>query len=103
MVDYYVKRKEDACKEDQIVCGCWNIAKWKQLDVWAWKPILDETYVIVILFAITALFLPVALYIRHENQLVHEYSTRYDNAGHCASIETSEPSYPGNKSLSTSP
>lgn len=96
MVDYYVKRKEDAQSqsEEEIVCYCWNIAKWKQLDVWAWKPILDETYVIVILFAITALFLPVALYIRHENQLVHEFTTRYDNVGNCSIIENSD-QYPG--------
>jgi len=100
MVDYYVKKKEDAQRqsEEEIVCKCWNIAKWKQLDVWAWKPILDETYVIVILFAITALFLPVALYIRHENQLVHEFSTRYDNVGDCGIIEQGD-NYPGTCSV----
>lgn len=86
MATFYVEKEDDIRKN--IKCcyySDWHL--WTQLDIWAWKPILDETYVIVILFAITALFLPVALYIRHANDQVVMFEKHYHDLHGCASIE----------------
>lgn len=90
MATFYVEDPSslEADEKKEIACWCWNLGKWRQLEIWAWKPILDETYVIVILFAITALFLPVALYIQHENTKVTLVSQRYDNIPGCDRVDS---------------
>jgi len=75
-------QKPGTTREHYTCCYCWDLTEWSQLRLWAWKPILDETYVIVILFALTALFIPIALYIRHENnRVVMVRGTYHDEAG----------------------